>query len=120
MNIEQLANRLGLSGTYALLYRLWSGSTHAQDVIAGSLLFEGSNVGRILPIRFPESAEVPTRHSVGFVLDILPQVIKHFVPERLNDFKLWYRSKIRRPYLEISRQAVINIKTSDLEPSSEA
>lgn len=120
MSIEQLANRLELSGTYALLYRLWSRSTHAQDVISGSLLLEGSDVGRILPIRFPESAEDPTRHSVRFLLDILPQIIKHFVPERITDFRLWYMSKVRQPFLEISSRKVINIKTSNLDPSSGA
>jgi len=109
-NREQLADKIGLSGIYEVLYRNWSDVTHGTDVIKGKLSSPGKGQIEIVQIRFVKDVQTVTQNSLSLALQLFVSMIKYFAPNREKDFENWYASEIRDSYNALSGPQIITVE----------
>ena len=101
-NIEGLANYLNLIGIYEMLYRNWSGPTHGTDVIQGKVSDNPLGGTNIVQIRFAKDAQDITSQSLFLVMHVFKKYIEKRIPEKYEDFRIWYVTSIRDFNLKVS------------------
>ena len=108
-NIEKLADHLKLSAMYHILYRQWSSATHGTDIIQGKISARAGGQAAILQMRLPTEAQVLTLLAVTIGLELSQIVIKHYVPDRMSDYRSWYTKEIRAVYMRLTQGKIIRI-----------
>jgi hypothetical protein len=109
-NIEKLADHLKLSAMYHILYRQWSSASHGTDIIQGKISARSEGQAAVLQFRLPTDAQVLTSIAVTLGLELFQTVIKHYVPDRMDDYRAWYTKEIRAVYLRITQGKIIQIE----------
>jgi hypothetical protein len=101
-NLEQLALRLNRGGQYEFLYRLWSATAHSEDLQRQLGSRDGSAAVR--PFRNGESLKEGYNFGVGFGLEAMRCLLRHYRPTELDAwFSPWYNRSISERYLALSR-----------------
>ncbi len=99
-NLEQLANRLQLSGVYHQIYREWSGLIHASDIVRGNYFRLNTNTAQLRPLRTLNEINIVTSLGTSFGIQIILQFLRHFSPGDTKSAVDWYQ-KIIAPRMEI-------------------
>lgn len=99
-NLENLARHLKRGGQYAILYRSWSTSAHAQDA---SSFIDRTNDGEsaIRRIREPEQIRETTSFAATSLVASTRLILGKLRPG--EDLKPWYIREVRERFLTISR-----------------
>ncbi len=93
-NIEQLAAKLGRAGYYQILYRQWSLTGHADDVLRQLTHLDGAAALR--PFRNGDGLGAAYVHASQFGVFGIRALLKFYRKEELgNSFQAWYKSHIR-------------------------
>lgn len=100
-SIKDLSDYLNRSGLYEILYRHWSGSIHATDIIDG--IISSSSVGTVdfVQIRYLKDAQSVVSHTMNLALTVFQLIINNRIPSKQSEYKAWYLT-IREAFLEIS------------------
>ena len=93
-SLEGLASYLELPLQYEVLYREWSGLAHGTDIIINNIEVVDKDRSLISQIRLPEDAYDVTYTALNYGLEILPQYIDMFVPERKQEASDWHSKVI--------------------------
>ena len=100
-NIEQLAHRLARAGHYEILYRSWSRTAHAEDVMRQLGEVEGEAAVR--PFRSGEGLSTAYTFALSFGLAAIRSVLGFYRPEELKtSFAIWYKKQISGPFKRVS------------------
>jgi hypothetical protein len=94
-NIKQLADSLGHSAFYEILYRSWSGPTHGTDVINQKILKGGEGFCSIIQIRFPAYGQTATSLAITFSRYIFRIMIDFYKPDYKSKIDEWYSKEIQ-------------------------
>jgi hypothetical protein len=78
-NVQQLAERVKRTDLYELMYRHWSGYTHAANTMRN--LHEGADTVLLRPIRHPDGLIVMLRFAALLTLPLALQLIGRYAPE---------------------------------------
>jgi hypothetical protein len=108
-NIEKLADHLELPAMYHILYRQWSSASHGTDIIQGKISTRSEGQAAILQLRLPTDAQVLTSLAVTIALELFQTIIRHYVPVRMDDYRVWYTTEIREVYLRLNQGKIIHI-----------
>ena len=106
--VESLAAKVGLSDTYEILYRHWSGTVHATDVRKGKISSSGGRAA-IHQIRLPTAAQEVTFYSLSLAFPLYRAFIRHYVPLRQVDYSDWYKAEVRDLYLRLAGPQIIAV-----------
>ncbi len=106
--IESLAEHVGCSALYNILYRQWSTAAHGMDIIQGKIAARGDKAA-VLQLRLPTEAQALSFFAVTIGLELIQTVIRGLVPERMMEYQKWYSYEIRSTYLALSKGNPIRI-----------
>jgi hypothetical protein len=104
-NIEQLASKLGRNGWYAFLYRHWSTSTHASDVISGKM-GEGAS---IYQIRFVKDVKAVALYALLMGVKLIRTAGSAFDSRIFDEVNVWYARELKKPVHDIAKNLNIEI-----------
>ena len=91
-SLEQVADTVGLSGSYEFLYRLWSGFVHGTDAVRERRSADWR------PLHTIEQAGTVGMLATGFALRATQTVLLHYRPGEEQSYKSWYTSEIKPIY----------------------
>jgi hypothetical protein len=92
VGVKPLADHLGRSGTYQLIYQVYSATTHGTDVIAGKV-FPGKGEGSVFDqLRYPKYCQIVTQQVMYYVEQLFPKFIEVAVPEKRDEYEQVMRS----------------------------
>ena len=95
--VEQLARKLGRGGQYQLLYRSWSRTVHANDLMRQLAGRDGQAV--IRPLRSGDGLTTAYTLAISYGVTALRAVLKHYRPEEISrSFVSWYRAHISQGF----------------------
>ncbi|MDB4869723.1 MAG: hypothetical protein JWL97_727 [Gemmatimonadales bacterium] len=99
-NVEQLAKQLDRSAFYEILYRGWSQSTHALDVVRQLGHKDGSPAVR----RFRDGDGLKTAYSLALTFGLIGirAVLTFYRKDELTAHAKWYKEKISEPFRRLS------------------
>lgn len=116
-NIQQLASNQKLTSFYEILYRHWSNSVHGTDIISGKIVKSNDSIdengkvkGDIFQLRLPNNAQHITGYSIIISTLAYKNIIAKFLPNKTNEFNLWYRDIRKRSEKITGSDSLINIK----------
>ena len=96
-NLEQLATEVGMPAWYQILYREWSGTTHATDVLTGKIRGD-ENESQIMQMRAPAGAKRVFFFSVTLALQTYRSLMKTSDPSKLRNIRTWYETEVMPLY----------------------
>jgi hypothetical protein len=108
-NIEQLADKVKLSNLYQLMYRHWSGQTHAVNTMRN--LHEVADAILLRPIRHPDGLVVMLRFSALLTLGLGLQLIRQYAPDSKATAKKRH-DEICKAIREVERTKNVSWKAS--------
>ncbi|MHA6246507.1 DUF5677 domain-containing protein [Pontibacter sp. CAU 1760] len=91
-NIQELAERLNLSGLYEILYRYWSGPTHGTDILQGKLVGAIDNRAEIIQLRYPKDAQAVTSYAMTLSLKLFILFVDKRHSHKKQDYTNWYHT----------------------------
>ena len=94
-DIKQLAERLGHSGMYEILYRVFSATTHGIDVVDHKISQMDNGLTGIVQIRFALHAQNVTSLAISFALSLFRIMIKFHKPDYKIKLEEWYVREMR-------------------------
>ncbi len=65
---------------------------------------------RIVQIRFVKDAQFVTFMALSLAFGLYRLFLRHFVPNKEEDFDIWYKSEIRDFYLRIAGEPIILVE----------
>jgi hypothetical protein len=104
-SLEGLAKELGRNVEYEVLYRQWSGLSHATDIVTGRMLGKKGET-RILQLRYPVGVEHVFTFAVTFALRAFRAVLRDCDPPKLNELRSWYLDEMQQAYREVSSRTL--------------
>jgi len=109
-SIEQLAREVDKEHWYQVVYRQWSRSVHATNIITGNLL--SAEDGTAIPsLRQPFEVESKVSFCITLAIQVYRSMIEELAPERKKVFKKWYTREIRDFYQTVSENTLISKAT---------
>jgi hypothetical protein len=100
-NIERLAEHLGRSGHYDILYRDWSDTAHSVNL--SRQLRSSGDLPAIARLRSGEGLTSAYAHAIGFGVQAINRILSHYRPQELRDFwDRWYRNRVRPGYMAVT------------------
>jgi hypothetical protein len=99
-NLEELAGQLGHIAMYEFLYRSYSGTVHAENVMRFAVP-DANGKAAMLGLRHPLEAQRLCSLAVSIILKMYRMVIRTLASDKEDDFAVWYVTDIRRPYLKM-------------------
>ena len=109
-SIEQLAREVDMEHWYQVLYRQWSKSVHATNIVTGNLI--SAEDGTAIPsLRQPFEVESKVSFCVTLAIQVYRSMIEKLAPERKQVFKRWYKREIQDFYLTVSENTLISKAT---------
>jgi hypothetical protein len=110
-NIKDLADYLNRTGLYEILYRHWSGSIHATDIIDGNISSSKTGTVDFIQIRYLKDAQSVVSHTMNLALTVFQLIIDHRIPTKKSEYTTWYLI-VRDTFMEISsgKNNIIQIK----------
>ncbi len=84
-SIESLADYLESPLEYEFRYRKWSGLVHGIDIILDNIEVVDDSTALLSQIRLPTNAYDVTCTAMNYGLEIIPQYIKMFVPNKAKE-----------------------------------
>lgn len=99
-NVEQLAKKLGRSAFYEILYRGWSQSTHAVDVVRQLGHKDGAPAVR--PFRSGDGLKTSYSLALTFGLTGLRTVLTFYRKDETTAHVKWYKGNISEPLRRLS------------------
>ncbi len=113
LTIQQLADRLGHSSWYEILYRPFSGETHATNSIH-HLDKDEDGLPALHGLRYPQNLQQATSLSLSFAFTAYRLMLSSYIPERQSDFNSWYLAEMRSGYLALLQDKIkINFKSTN-------
>lgn len=109
-NIQQLADRLGHSGRYEILYRSWSKATHGSGLIDGNISRGQNGLTNIVQIRNPEFAQNATSLAISFALSLFNTMVEFHRPEYNAKVSEWYLREVRKLQMELTGDEIIEVR----------
>lgn len=109
-NIKQLADRLGHSGRYEILYRSGSRATHSLDLIDGNISRGPNGLVNFVQIRNPEFAQSATSLGISFALSLFQTMVTFHKPDYNVKVGEWYVREIRQLQTWLTGGDVITVK----------
>jgi hypothetical protein len=94
-NLADLAAQVGYAAEYDVLYREWSGPTHASDLSRQIITGRGTIAFRRL--RDPEMFNKVISFAVNFAVKGTRAVLLHYRPEEERAWAAWYVREVRDP-----------------------
>ena len=95
-NLKELADKLQLAGVYDNFFRELSEFTHGTDIIRGKISkTDKVDEVYISQIRLPFDAPYITSQTISFSIDVFQAMIRYFVPDRLEDYSIWYVKELK-------------------------
>lgn len=95
-NVQELAAELGHAGHYEILYRQWSLTGHADDVVRQLTHVDG--VPALRPFRSGEGLSSAYGFAVQFGVTAMRLLLGFYRAEELgNSFPAWYKSHVMNP-----------------------
>lgn len=106
--LETLAIAVHHGSWYERLYRDWSGSTHASDLLER---LEDRDRGRVAITGLRNAGDLQLLGSVATNLALLGVrvIVARFLPEKLKDCSAWYSEEFRNAYLTITGDTLIKM-----------
>jgi hypothetical protein len=102
-SLYKLAEHLGRGGQYEILYRSWSTTTHAQDLlpfIAQTTKGEATMGG----LRDPNLVRETVRFAAPILLETTKHILGKFRPGE-DSFDKWYKQNVAALYLSVIKAA---------------
>ncbi len=96
-NLADLAQRVGFLAEYDVLYRDWSGPTHASDL--SRQIITGRGTVALRRLRDPEMFNKVISFAVNFAVKGTRAVLLHYRPEEERAWAAWYVREVRDAYL---------------------
>jgi len=93
-SIQQLATLLDYSYVYEVLYRSWSHTVHASDIITGKIAQSDDGESSFYQIRFGIDASSVASFAIKIILTSYQTLIDFIVPEMNERYEIWYRKEI--------------------------
>lgn len=87
--IEDLAESIGYSGMYETFYRLYSKSTHSNDILEGKIKQSKTGFPQIFQIRFPGDAQFIVYEIFSITLILYSTFIEKRLKEKTKEFQKW-------------------------------
>ena len=81
-NVYELADRLGFSAQYEILYRSWSGLVHGTDIVNEKLFIVETGVASFAQLRYPSDAPFVTIMAISFGLSAIRLMSDHYLPDK--------------------------------------
>jgi hypothetical protein len=99
--IQQLARHVGKAGWYEILYRDFSGETHAADALSS---LHGSTDGKMAyqPLRYPIEAPNLVSLAVTMAVGGYHDILNHYCSGGIVAFQRWYINDIRTDFLTVT------------------
>ncbi|MEW5817699.1 MAG: DUF5677 domain-containing protein [Spirochaetota bacterium] len=108
-DVQELADRLGRSAQYELLYRGLSDFSHGMDIIEGKFEIEEPGLVAISQLRLPNNAQFMTFMAATFGLTAIRLFINHYAADKTSHLRDWYIREIQERYLSLGGQKIIEV-----------
>ena len=95
-NLAELAEHLGHLDEYDVLYREWSGPTHASDL--GRQIITGPSTVALRRLRDTETFNGTVSFAVNFAVRGTRAVLLYYRPAEEPAWREWYKREVRDPY----------------------
>jgi hypothetical protein len=106
-NLEGLADLLGRTASYEILYRQWSKYSHGEDPITGNLRIDSDNKGSVIQIRYGINAPTIASFFYIFTIEIYETVIKFYRPTKEKAVQNWINTTGRNFYRFIESNPIV-------------
>ena len=97
-SLEELALRTGRPGQYEMLYRQWSGTAHAGDVLTRQV---GEDIAGYRGLRDVQEIRRAIGLAATIGLGAIRQVLLFFRPEEADGIRRWYIDNIQNSFQSI-------------------
>lgn len=98
--LEQLSRRLRKGAQYEILYRQWSRTAHAVDLVRQLGSSDGTPAVR--PFRSGDNLAQTYSLAIGFGLAGMRMALGHYRPDELTgSFRTWYVERVQRGYQKL-------------------
>jgi len=94
-NLSELAAHLNRQGQYELLYRVWSGTTHAVDALGGRIARDQTGQSIVRSLRDPRDIAEIISFAVLFAARATDIVKKRLRPGEERSHRNWYHEKVQ-------------------------
>ena len=106
-NLEGLADQLGRTASYAILYRQWSKYSHGEDPITGNLRMDLGNKSSLIQIRYGINAPQIANFFYLFTIEVYKTVIKYYRPTKEKAVQNWINTTGRSFYNFIKNNPIV-------------
>ena len=96
-NILTLASDVGDSASYEVVYRVFSGQTHASELFSNTIVLDTFKAVNM----FDSSYKPILKICISYALNILDIFIKHEIPTEEQRHNNWYLKEIRNLYNQL-------------------
>jgi hypothetical protein len=101
-HLRQLAEHLKLGGYFNVLYRVWSGTAHAQDLYR-QLTHSPDRKFAVRVLRDPSELSVAATHGLSFFIEATRKLIGYYLPAEMPAWQEWYKTRISERYTRLAR-----------------
>jgi len=112
-SIELLAKEVKKHGWYEVLYRMFSGSSHASNALDGIRSVKGKGL-LYQPLRHPQSGPMLGTLSVSVAMHLFTVLTNHYASKSPGGFSKWYVEEIMPEFKAL--QAISFTETMDGKP----
>ena len=105
-NIEKLSDLLKYKFLYEVVYRKWSDSVHASDVITGRISRTNEEKASFYQIRLGTEIIEVTIFAIDILLTSYRALIEFIVPEMISNYNQWYIKEIKLPFDKIRKTKI--------------
>ncbi|HVP13481.1 MAG TPA: DUF5677 domain-containing protein [Phycisphaerae bacterium] len=117
--IEELAATVGEHALYQLLYRFYSGESHATNAL-DSLHVTQDQRPEYQPLRYPLEAPTVAQIAVSMALRTYRALIDMLVPDENQSYADWYTREIKTDFMELAAFKIVDVGRKSIAPSKRA